>query len=325
MYSAAYFEKDPRKVVEAGLACIPAESPYGKIIGDVLDWSKKSPTGARCGRRWKRSGTSTTSARTAPIARSTSTPSSTARTSPSACSTATAIGSRRWKSPPAAARTPTAIRPARWACSARCSVTTQLPESDKAEIAKLADTKFSHTDYSFNDIVKSTESSRLEVIRQAGGTVNDTEVDDSASIAEAARARTVELRHSGKALAMRRCRPGNGRATGPTARTITDLGVKETDTPGSEATLKFNGTGLALVGHLAENGGRADVYIDGKKSDLVADAYIVPNTIDDDLWRVFGLEPGEHTLRLVVRDDADSRSSGRKIMISRAIVFSTTK
>ena len=92
--------------------------------------------------------------------------------------------------------------------------------------------------------------------------------------------------------------------------------------PGSEATLKFNGTGLALVGQLAENGGRADVYMDGKKSDLVADAYIVPNTIDRDLWRIYGLKPGEHTLRLVVRDDADPRSKGRKIIISRAMVLS---
>ena len=28
MYAAAFFENDPRKVVEAGLACIPAKSPY---------------------------------------------------------------------------------------------------------------------------------------------------------------------------------------------------------------------------------------------------------------------------------------------------------
>ncbi len=28
MYSAAFFEKDPRKVVQAGLACLPAKSPY---------------------------------------------------------------------------------------------------------------------------------------------------------------------------------------------------------------------------------------------------------------------------------------------------------
>ena len=32
MYSAAYFECDPRKLVEAGLACIPADSEYAQLI-----------------------------------------------------------------------------------------------------------------------------------------------------------------------------------------------------------------------------------------------------------------------------------------------------
>src|SRR5664279_2427196 len=43
MYSAAYFETDPRKVVEAGLACIPAESQYGLLIRDLLAWSAEHP------------------------------------------------------------------------------------------------------------------------------------------------------------------------------------------------------------------------------------------------------------------------------------------
>ena len=43
MYSAAFFETDPRRVVETGLACIPAQSGYGKVIRDVLDWSAKYP------------------------------------------------------------------------------------------------------------------------------------------------------------------------------------------------------------------------------------------------------------------------------------------
>jgi hypothetical protein len=43
MYSAAFFESDPRKVVEAGLAAIPATSPYAKVIADVLAWSKQFP------------------------------------------------------------------------------------------------------------------------------------------------------------------------------------------------------------------------------------------------------------------------------------------
>jgi hypothetical protein len=43
MYAAAFFEDDPRRVVEAGLACIPARSPYGPAVADVLQWSSQYP------------------------------------------------------------------------------------------------------------------------------------------------------------------------------------------------------------------------------------------------------------------------------------------
>ncbi|MBI1279213.1 MAG: hypothetical protein GC179_13890 [Anaerolineaceae bacterium] len=43
MYSEAFFENDPRKLVEAGLACIPAESQYAEAVRDVLQWSTQYP------------------------------------------------------------------------------------------------------------------------------------------------------------------------------------------------------------------------------------------------------------------------------------------
>ena len=43
MYTAAFFERDVRKVVAQGLACLPPESGYARIIRDVLDWSAKYP------------------------------------------------------------------------------------------------------------------------------------------------------------------------------------------------------------------------------------------------------------------------------------------
>ncbi|MBM3290224.1 MAG: ADP-ribosylglycohydrolase family protein, partial [Candidatus Hydrogenedentes bacterium] len=44
MYAAAYFEdNDVRKVIEAGLACIPKESQYHQCISDVVAWHAESP------------------------------------------------------------------------------------------------------------------------------------------------------------------------------------------------------------------------------------------------------------------------------------------
>jgi hypothetical protein len=43
MYAAAFFESDPRRIVEAGLRCIPAESQYAECIRDVLRWHSEDP------------------------------------------------------------------------------------------------------------------------------------------------------------------------------------------------------------------------------------------------------------------------------------------
>ncbi|MEK7407349.1 MAG: ADP-ribosylglycohydrolase family protein [Acidobacteriota bacterium] len=43
MYAEAFFEKNPVKLVEAGLKCIPAESMYAGMVRDVLKWRSENP------------------------------------------------------------------------------------------------------------------------------------------------------------------------------------------------------------------------------------------------------------------------------------------
>ena len=93
------------------------------------------------------------------------------------------------------------------------------------------------------------------------------------------------------------------------------------EAPGSEVELKFDGTAIVLVGRYSQTGGRADVYLDGKKSDMPLDAYITERTNDNALWHVYDLKPGAHTLRVVMRDDADSRSKGKRVVINRVITY----
>jgi hypothetical protein len=320
MYSAAYFESDPRKVVEAGLACIPVESPYAQIIGDVLAWSAEEPDWREVWRKveekWDKDDVCIDGAhRDFNID---------AKINGAYIAIGMLYGERDWQQ--------TMEITTRCGQDSDCNPASalgvlgamlgydKLPEHDKAELAKLADTKFSHTEYSFNDIVASTEARALEVIRRAGGSVSETEV---AIPAQSPEAPELELWSFGKPVKTLRV---EGPAWDWQGEWIDDqdhhkLPVRQTESAGSEATLTFRGTGLALVGQLTESGGRADVYVDGVKSELIADAYIGPNTVDRDLWRVYDLAPGEHTLRLVARDDADPRSTGRRIILSRAVVF----
>ena len=43
MYAAAYFETDPRRIVELGRSAIPADSGYGLLIDDLLAWHARDP------------------------------------------------------------------------------------------------------------------------------------------------------------------------------------------------------------------------------------------------------------------------------------------
>jgi hypothetical protein len=95
---------------------------------------------------------------------------------------------------------------------------------------------------------------------------------------------------------------------------------KVAETAGAEATLSFEGTAVILVGPLTQNGGKADVYLDGKKAGEI-NAYIVPRTYDDALWHTYGLKQGPHLLRIVTRADADSRSNGKMVALRAAVTY----
>lgn len=43
MYAEAFFEKDPVKLVQAGLVCIPEGSQYAECIRDILAWYQENP------------------------------------------------------------------------------------------------------------------------------------------------------------------------------------------------------------------------------------------------------------------------------------------
>ena len=43
MYAEAFFERDLFKVIDAGLACIPAESQYAEMVRDMVRWYRENP------------------------------------------------------------------------------------------------------------------------------------------------------------------------------------------------------------------------------------------------------------------------------------------
>ncbi|HAZ62312.1 MAG TPA: hypothetical protein DCZ72_01695 [Armatimonadetes bacterium] len=49
-YAAAFFESDPRRIVEIGLEAIPAGSQYAEMVRDLLAWSAAEPDWQACWR-----------------------------------------------------------------------------------------------------------------------------------------------------------------------------------------------------------------------------------------------------------------------------------
>lgn len=316
MYAAAYFENDARKVVEAGLACLPSGSTYAKLIRDLLDWSGQNPgdwrkTWQQIEVKWDKDD---------PCPDGALTPFNIdAKINGAYIALGLLYGQNDFLK--------TMEIATRCGQDSDCNPSSAagvlgvmlgfaaIPDQCKSGLAKIADTKFEFTDYSFNSIVQSTEARALQLIKRAGGEVNDREVSiprqppvppSLEQWEPGVPDRKIEAADSAWNWSEGWTRVKNG---------MTCVGT------GSEATLKFKGVAVAIIGPLNQQGGRADIYLDGQKADWVLDAYIVPNTHDNALWHTFGLEPGEHTLRIVSRADADARSKGKRITIERAVIY----
>jgi hypothetical protein len=315
MYSAAYFETDPRRVVEAGLACIPAKSEYGMLIRDLLDWSAQYPNDWRkvwqlVEDKWNRDDPCPDGALAAFNID--------AKLNGAYIAFGLLFGGGDFLK--------TMEISTRCGQDSDCNPSSaagvlgvmlgyaRIPETFRAGIPALADKEFDYTDYSFNDICASTLKRALVLIEENGGTVTDSEV-------------YIPLQKP-KAPKLEQWSPGipdamiaaDNPAWSWKGHWSRDRESRVSRAAGDEATLRFRGVAVAVVGRLTQEGGRAEVYIDGKRRGL-ADAYIVERTHDNALWHIYGLKSGDHTLRLVTTGEADPRSKGNLIAIDRAVAF----
>jgi len=321
MYAAAFFEQEVRQVVEMGLAGIPAKSRYGRIIRDLLDWSAKYPddwkkTWQLIEEKWDKDDPCPDGA-LRPF-----------NIDASINGAYVALGLIYGKKDFGK----TLEIATRAGQDSDCNPSSaagilgvmigyaKIPDFYKGGIPKLADTKFEFTNYSFNSICASTMERAKKVILSAGGKIADSEVTIPFQSP-----RPPRLEQWSPGIPDKRISFGNlafswkGQWTEETGQDQRPVGRKA-EGAGAEATLNFTGVAIILVGQCSQSGGKADVYLDGKKAGEI-NAYIVPRTNDNSLWHAFGLKQGPHTLRIVPRSDSDPRSSGRKIVVSEAIIF----
>ena len=319
MYSAAFFETDPRKIVEAGLACIPAGSPYARTIADVLTWSKDTPDSwikvwNRLDEKWnKREPCPEGALRPFNID---------AKLNGAyvalgliygagdigkTINISTRCGQDSDCNPSSAAGIVGVMKGYK-----------AIPNEWKSGIDAIADKKFDYTDFSFHTIVDSTEKRTLAMVKRNGGNVEGDKViiktqsarpaklvlwDDYGSPFE--RVAVTDTRWTLK---------GNWSADANRARTSGEKGA--------EAVVSFDGTGAIISGSYLPNGGKADVYLDGKL-DRTVDVYPDEDhsKSGEDVWHAFGLKNTKHTIRLVVRGEPYPGSKGSDIALTDLIAF----
>jgi hypothetical protein len=314
-YAAAFFENDPRQVVEAGLACIPPKSSYALLIRDLLDWSAQHPNDWRkvwqlVEDKWDKNDPCPDGA-LAPF-------NIDAKLNGGCVAIGLLFGQRDFlKTMEIATRCgqDSDCNPSSAAGILGVMLGYQrIPDICKSGIAPLAETKFEFTDYSYNSICQSTLNRALMVIKKNSGKILDAEI-----LIPSQKPKPSRLEQWNPGVPYRKV-PATHPAWSWSGSWMDLKGARVSTGMGNEAVLKFNGVAIALVGPLTQDGGRAQVFLDGRKIGL-ADTYIVERTHDNALWHTFGLRPGEHTLRLVTLDQADVRSKGYRVGIEQAVLY----
>jgi len=315
MYTAAYFESNPRRIVEAGLACIPARSGYAQLIQDLLDASACQPHDWRAvwqviQDKWDKDDPCPDGALAAFNID--------ARLNGAYIAFGLLFGGGDFLK--------TMEISTRCGQDSDCNPSSAagvlgvvlgyhgIPDTFKAEFPRLAGRKFAFTDYSFDDIVRSTEARALVAIRKVGGEITETEVRIPA---QSPKAPKLQQWNPGKPSARVSAQDAAWTWTGNwTAKDNSRV----SSTSGNEAILTFDGVAVALLGRLDQRQGRADIYLDGRKVGT-ADGYIVERTHDNALWHTYGLKPGQHSVRIVTLQEKDPRSSSGEFTLQSAIIY----
>jgi hypothetical protein len=325
MYSSAFFESDPRRIVEAGLACMPAQSPYARTISDVLAWSKAAPDDwigvwNKIEEKWNKRE---------PCPEGAMQPFNIDAKLNGAyvalgvlygkgnigdtISIATRCGQDSDCNPSSAAGIIGVVLGYK-----------KIPDPWKSGIPAIADKKFQYTDFSFKTIVDSTLKRTVALVEKNGGRVTGDRLTVKTQAPKPARLEIWDDYGSPQErVAIEDPRwSWTGTWTAGKGSQRRSTMAKLANTKGAEASISFEGTGAIVTGPYLPSGGKAEVYLDGKL-DQTVDVYPGEDHVKsgESVWHGFGLKNGKHTVRLVVLGQPYPGSKGNDISLESIIIF----
>ncbi len=336
LYSAAFFQDDPRKIVEASLNLLPPESVYARIITDTLRWSAENPDDWVA--TWQliedRYGSRDVCPQGAGVPFNID-----AHLNGAYIALGLLYGKGDFEK--------TITISTRAGQDSDCNPASaggvigvvlgyeRIPEKFKSGIPDIAQQKFAFTNYSFEDIVKRNLDKVVEAAVRNGGSESDGSIQ--VPLQTAVRAKVDLFDDYGQVK--ERIKPDNPRVkltgnweieSSPPRRNFSWT-FANTDEAGAEAEVQFEGSGVILTAAHRHDGGTLEVWLDGE-SQGIRDTYSEEDPanrwgtkIDEAVWHRFGLTEGPHTLKVRVLGEpytrGDITSGGSRFSMQDVIVF----
>lgn len=332
LYAGAYFETDIQKIVEKALQSIPSESDYSKVIRDVITLHQHYPSDWRTA--WKdlqgKWGEVDICGAGSPfnidaklngayivmgLLYGGGDPMKTLEIS-------TRCGQDSDCNPSNALAVLGVIKGF-----------SGLPPEMQEGVKAIGDSVFIHTSYSFNSAVISTYKYSLDLITKSGGKVTGNKIlvkteEPSAPPLEVSFPDIVFDRKI--SIFEKNSWKFNGKwqtyKTPAGRENLLQDQSKYSETADDELIFDFSGTGISLEGNWYRDGGKADIYVDGKLNRTIDSYYDFANQQHtESIWHVMNLKPGDHTVRLVVKGEKRPESKGSKVYITSATIFKTAQ
>ncbi|MEI6060778.1 MAG: ADP-ribosylglycohydrolase family protein, partial [Bacteroidota bacterium] len=205
----------------------------------------------------------------------------------------------------------------------------KLPADMKEGVTHMGDSLFIHTDYSFNKAVENTYKYAVRLIAENGGKVSENEIT---VLKQAPVAPTLEVSFPDVILEKKVTvfdksawtYTGKWETYRHAGKTSPDQSIYA-EKAGDAIEIKFTGSGISLDGNWVRDGGKADVFLDGKPVRTI-DTYYDYNEQEHEnitIWHVTGLPETPHKVKLLVKGVKKPESKGTKIYVTKAVIYKT--
>jgi phosphatidate phosphatase PAH1 len=197
-------------------------------------------------------------------------------------------------------------------------------------VTAAGDSVFIHTTYSFNTAVESTYQYALKLILQNGGKINGDNITWPMQTFKPAKfENSFPKVVFDKKLSIFAKENWKFNGSWNVYKTKSWDGKTETEqsmfsnSKGDELEFEFNGTGISLMGNWVKDGGKADIYLDGKLHRSIDTYYDYSHQEHHNIsiWHAFQLKPGRHAVKVVVKGDKNPQSQNSTIYITEAIIY----